>query len=153
MSVTEDILAGYAGVIAAAGIAKFNPTGVYQLSDTAIVFKILSDGATFPDRAIVLNLIPLTDDISIPQGRSMLQIVGRGVRNQPLDVDLLMDPIFDLLHGRRNDIFGQTVVDQIYRTSSIPMGEDAMVRTERADKYYLDVAYSPTANRPAGGSW
>lgn len=153
MSVTEDVLVGYANIIAAAGLATFNPSGVYQVTDTALLFKILSDGATFPDRAVVLNLIPLTDDISIPQGRSMLQVVGRGLRNQPVDVDRLMDPIFDLLQGRRNDIFGQTVVDQIYRTSSIPMGEDAMVRTERADKYYLDIAYAPTSLRPAGGSW
>lgn len=153
MTATSDILTGVAQLIAGAGIATWNPNGVYTLSQTGILMKIMADGAGVPDRVVVLNLVPLTDDISLPLGRSMLQVAGRGIRNQPLDVDALMDPIFDLLHGRTGDVFGTVTVVQMFRTSSVPMGEDALTRSERADKYFLDVAAAPTALRPAGGSW
>lgn len=153
MTATNDILTGIAQLIAGAGIAVWNPNGAYQLTDTGILMKIMADGAGVPDRVVVLNLVPLTDEISNPLGRSMLQVAGRGLRNQPLDVDALLDPIFDLLHGRKGDVFGSVTVVQMFRTSSVPMGEDALVRQERSDKYYLDVAAAPTTNRPAAGSW
>ncbi len=153
MTATSDVLTGIAGLITGAGLATWNPNGGYQLTDTGILMKIMADGATVPDRVVVLNLVPLTDEVSNPRGRTMLQIAGRGIRNQPLDVDTLMDPIFDLLHGRKGDVFGSVTVVQMFRTSSVPMGEDALTRSERADKYYLDVAAAPTLNRPAAGSW
>jgi hypothetical protein len=153
VTATSDILTGIAQLIAGASLATWNPSGTYTTNQTGILMKIMADGAGVPDRVVVLNLVPLTDEISNPRSRKMLQIAGRGVRNQPLDVDALMDPIFDLLHGRKGDIFGSVTVMQMFRTSSVPMGEDALVRSERADKYYLDIADVPTALRPAGGSW
>lgn len=153
MTVTSDVLTGIAQLIAGAGLATWNPNGVYTTSQTGILMKIMADGDTVPDRLLVLNLVPLTDEISNPLGRSMLQIAGRGARNNPLDVDALMDPVFDLLHGRTGDVFGSTTVVQMFRYSSVPMGEDSLIRSERADKYYLDIAAAPTALRPAGGSW
>ncbi|OYV64455.1 MAG: hypothetical protein B7X07_06370 [Actinobacteria bacterium 21-64-8] len=153
MTATSDVLTGIAQLIAGAGIATWNPTGSYALTDTGILMKIMADGTGVPDRVVVLNLIPLTDEVSNPLGRSMLQVAGRGLRNDPLDVDALMDPIFDLLHGRTGDVFGTVTVVQMFRTSSVPMGEDALTRSERADKFYLDIAAAPTALRPAGGSW
>jgi len=153
VTVTADVLTGVAQLIASAGIATWNPAGTYTVSQTGILMKIMADGTGVPDRVVVLNLVPLTDEISNPLGRSMLQVAGRGLRNQPLDVDALMDPIFDLLHGRTGDMFGSVTVVQMFRTSSVPMGEDALTRSERADKFYLDIAAAPTALRPVGGSW
>lgn len=152
-SETEEVLTGYASLLAGAGLADWNPDGTYTLSQTGILMKIMADGTGVPDRVVVLNLVPLTDEISNPLGRSMLQVAGRGVRNDPLDVDRLMDPIFRFLHGRTGDVFGSVTVVQMFRISSVPMGEDALTRSERADKYYLDIAAAPTALRPAGGSW
>lgn len=153
MPVTSDVLTGIAQLIAGAGIATWNSNGSYTTNQTGILMKIMADGTGVPDRLLVLNLVPLTDEISLPRGRVMVQIAGRGIRNNPLDVDALMDPTCDLLHGRRGDVFGATTVMQMFRTSSVPMGEDSLVRSERADKYYLDLAVPPTANRPTAGSW
>lgn len=151
MTVTTDVLAGYAALIAGAGLGVWNPSGVYAVTDLAIYVKTMPDGAGIPDRCVVLNLIPLTDEVNVPVGRSILQVAARGARNNPLDVDTILDPIFDLLQNRTNDIFGATTVVQCLRMGSVPMGEDANVRQERADKYNLDISYAPTVLRPVSG--
>lgn len=155
MTVTRDILTGYAGIIAAAGIGTWSsdPSVVYPTTGTGIYAKTMPDGDTVPDRCIVLNVVPLTDDISMPVGRVMMQIAARGVRGDPFDVDDILDPVFDLLQGRTGDTFGATTVDQIFRQSSVPMGQDSQARWTRADKYFADLAVAPTVLRPAGGSW
>lgn len=153
MTVTRDLLTGYAALIDGSGIGVWNPSGVYATTDTGIFVKTMPDGDTIPDRCVVLNVVPLTDDISMPVGRVMIQVAGRGVRGNPFDVDDILDPVFDLIQGRTGDTFGTTTVDQIFRQSSVPMGQDAQARWTRADKYFADLAVAPTVLRPAGGSW
>lgn len=153
MTVTRDLLTGYAALIDGSGIGVWNPSGVYRTTDTGIFVKTMPDGDTIPDRCVVLNVVPLTDDISMPVGRVMIQVAGRGVRGNPFDVDDILDPVFDLIQGRTGDTFGTTTVDQIFRQSSVPMGQDAQARWTRADKYFADLAVAPTVLRPAGGSW
>lgn len=148
MSYTEDVLAGYATLLANAGLGVFNPTGVYTATQLGIFFKIMPDA---PDRCIVLNIVPLSDEVNIPLGRVILQIAARGARNNPLDVDRILDPIFDFMQNRTNDIFGTTTVVQCLRMGAVPMGQDALVRTERADKYDVDLSLAPTVLRPVSG--
>lgn len=151
MTVTRDLLTGFAALIATAGLGVWNPDGVYALTDTGIFLKTMPDGAGIPDRVIVLNVIPLTDQVVAPDGLIMLQVACRGLRNNPLDVDDVADPIFDLIQNATYLTFGETTVVQVRRTSSVPMGQDANVRWERADKYYLDYSQHPTNLRPSGG--
>lgn len=153
MTTTRDILTGYAALIAGAGIGVWNPAGVYQTTDTGIFLKTMPDGTTVPDRCVVLNVIPLTDDIVMPQGRVLIQVAGRGARNNPLDVDDILDPIMNLFQGRTNDVFGSTTVIQLFRQGSVPMGADDLWRWTRADKYFADLGVAPTSLRPAGGAW
>lgn len=153
MTVTRDLLTGYAALIDGSGIGVWNPSGVYRTTDTGIYVKTMPDGDAIPDRCVVLNVVPLTDDISMPVGRVMIQVAGRGVRGNPFDVDDILDPVFDLFQGRTGDTFGTTTVDQIFRQSSVPMGQDSQARWTRADKYFADLAVAPTVLRPAGGSW
>lgn len=153
MTTTRDILTGYAALIAAAGIGVWNPSGVYQTTDTGIYVKTMPDGDTIPDRCIVLNVIPLTDDVSIPFGRVMIQVAARGQRGDPFDVDDILDPVFDLMQGRIGDTFGDTSVAQVFRSGSVPMGQDSQSRWTRADKYFADLDVAPTVQRPAGGFW
>jgi hypothetical protein len=150
MSVERDIVEGVAGLIVAAGIAVFNPSGVYADTDTGIVFKVVP---AKPDRVVILTAVPMTDDVSMPLGQVMLQVRTRGLPNNPLDVDDLASPIFDLLQGRTYDTFGGTTVVQYRRTTSIPNGQDAAERFEKIDQFYLDVDYPATALRPVQGSW
>lgn len=153
MTVTRDIFTGLVGMITTAGLAVFHPTTAYASTDTAIYPKTLPDGTGVPDKAIAINIVPFTDNVTLPAGLTMVQIVGRGARNDPLSVDDILDPIFDILHGATRLTWGQTGVIQILRNSSIPFPEDANHRTERVDKYYLDLDYPPTSLRPDGGSW
>lgn len=153
MTDMRDVMVGIAGMLNTAGVGKFNPSGVYQTTDTGIIFKIMPDGTGVPDRVIVLNAFVLTADVSLPVDRVVLQVALRGVRNNPLDVDDLGDQIFTVLHGATYQTFGSTVAAQILFSTSVPMGEDALTRSTRADRYFIDIDAAPTNLRPIGGSW
>lgn len=153
MTVTEDVLTGVAELIAAAGIAEWDPSGTYPTTSTGIFLKTMPDGAGIPDRAVALNLIPVTANPSIPFGSSFLQVACRGVRNDPLDVDRLADPIFDILHGVTGRVLGSARIAQLLFHTAAPMGQDANTRWERADKYLAVIDSPPTILRPEGGSW
>lgn len=151
MAATKDILDGIAQLLAGAGLGlTFNSAGVYTTGQTGIFMMTMPDA---PDRCVTLNLVDRADDPTMPLGEKMLQVRGRGNRNDPLDVGELLDPIFDVLHGRTNlTVGGQTII-QILRRVSAPMGSDSLHRSERADQYYMDVDAAPTALRPEQGSW
>ncbi|AXA97587.1 minor capsid protein [Microbacterium sp. PM5] len=151
MASTKELLTGIAEFLAGAGVGlTWNPAGIYTSAQTGILVKRMPDN---PDRVVTLTLVPTADDPLMPLGSKMLQVRGRGARNDPLDVDDLLDPIFDVLHGRTNWLIGSQVIVQCLRRISAPMGEDGNYRTERADQYYLDVDAAPTPLRPAGGAW
>lgn len=151
MAATKDILDGIAQLLAGAGLGlSYDPSAVYGPGETGIFMMHMPDS---PDRCVVLNLVDTSDDPSMPLGSKMLQVRGRGARNDPLDVGEILDPIFDTLHARENVTVGGQTIIQILRRVSAPMGSDENRRWERADQYYLDVDAAPTALRPAGGSW
>lgn len=153
MTVTKDVLTGIAQLIADAGLASWNQDGVYALADTGIFLKTMPDGTGIPDRAVTLNLIPVTADVSMPFGQYFLQVACRGQRNKPLDVDDIADPIFDILQGLTGQTFGVTRIAQLRFVSGTPMGQDGSTRWERADRYMADIDTAPTILRPEGGSW
>lgn len=151
MAATKELLEGIATFLAGAGVGvTWSADGVYTSTQTGI-FMMHTPQA--PDRVVVLNLVDNADDPTMPLGQKMLQVRGRGNPNDPLDVAELLDPIFDVLHGRTNwPIGGQTII-QILRRVSAPLGADSSVRFERVDQYYMDVDAAPTALRPDRGSW
>lgn len=151
MSDTTDLLTGIAQLIAAQVPAiTFNPSGVYTTGQTGIFFKVMPPS---PDRAVVLHAVNQGDSITDPFGQIMVQVLFRGAQGNPLDVDDLGDSVFDILHGTTGLIFGSMTAVQMNRKVSVPMGMDDLKRWSRADQYYSDVAFPPTVNRPAGGSW
>jgi hypothetical protein len=149
MTNTEDLLNGFAALIAGsvAGVT-WSPTAIPV--NGGIVLKTMPDK---PDRVIVLNIIPMAAEVSNPRNTVMLQVATRGIANDPIDCDRLADPILDILHGAKGFTVGAITVMQCNWTSGIPMGQDALFRSERVDKYYIDFAPPPTANRPTAGSW
>lgn len=151
MGSTTELIDGFAQTIATAGLATWNASGTYTAGQTGIFRKIMPAA---PDRVITLTIVDQGDDITMPLGSKMLQVRGRGAPNQPWDVDDLLDPVFTLLHGATNLVFGSQTIIQCVRRVSAGMGMDeASKRWERADQYYLDVDAAPTPLRPAGGSW
>lgn len=151
MAATKELLTGIAELLAGAGLGlSWNPAGVYAAGQTGIFMMVMP--AT-PNRVVTLALVSNSDDVTMPLGQKMLQVRGRGLPNDPLDVGELLDPIFDVLHNRPTFTIGGQTVIQMNRQVSAPMGQDDARRFERADQYYLDVDAAPTANRPVGGSW
>ncbi len=150
MSVTTDLLNGIAAMSAAAGVGTYSPAGMYTAVQTGIFMKIMP--AT-PDRVIVLTAVNQGDNITDPFGQIMVQARFRGLPGQPLDVDELGDSFFDIFHGTTGLVFASMGAVQMNRKVSVPNGMDDLKRWERIDQYYLDVAFPPTVNRPAGGSW
>lgn len=152
MSATRDLMVGLATLISTAGIGVvFHADGsVPSDGETPIYFKIMPAA---PDRVVVLNVIPLTDNISVPLGLVMVQVACRSLPNNPLDVDDLADSIFGVLQGLTDVWFGATHAVQAYRYTSIPMGQDEATRYERADTYHIDLDYPATVLRPVGGTY
>ncbi|UFS59473.1 minor capsid protein [Subtercola endophyticus] len=147
MSVTTDLLTGIAGLLDNAGIGvTYRANAPYTAGETGVFFLTMPAA---PDRLLVLNIIPMSDYITVAVGRVLLQVAGRGLRNNALDVDSLMDAVFGVLHGRTDLTFGTAHVIQMNRDSAVPMGQDENIRNERADKYWLDVDYPATVYRPS----
>jgi hypothetical protein len=137
-------------MIAAAGIGVISPTASYAATDVAIVPGSIPAA---PDKAIVITVVPLTDDITLPLGRVMVQVKIRGAAGDPFGASDLSSAVRDVLHGQKDLYWGPVHVIQMNRQIAVPNGQDASKRQEQFDQYYLDVDFPPTINRPAGGSW
>lgn len=145
----NDLLDGVATLIAAAGIAAYNPSGTYQPTDLPIYIQAVPPT---PDAIVTLTAYGVSDNPTLPESRLGLQVRVRG-GSDPRDVNTLGDNIFQILHGLTNTTFGTVSAEQILRVQSITLGQDETKRWSRADTYYVDLAAPPSINRPSGGSW
>lgn len=151
MSAAQDLTDGVAALLAANATPTitWHPASGYSDSETGIYRKKLPAGG----RAIAISVVFQGDDPSLPLGKVMVQLRARGSKNDPIDVDNLLDSCFDVLHGTTNLAMGACTVVQMNRSVSVPLGMDDATGWERADQYYLDVSFPPTITRPAAGSW
>ncbi|MFC4912590.1 minor capsid protein [Actinomadura gamaensis] len=151
MAWTNDLLAGLAAHLAAAGIGQWKPVGTYDPASAvpAITLRTLPDR---PDRAIALDLFADVDadDAGLADVLAAVQIQTRGTRD-PSDVDDLADAIWDRLHGAQMLTLdtGPAAVHTtlIRRRSSDRLGADEHGRYLRSCNYYVNAA-RPNAYRP-----
>jgi hypothetical protein len=146
----DDISRGFAQIIDASALAVFHEDAVYEDSETGIVMKAVPPS---PDRVVTITVVPRSDDIAAPQGEVMVQLRFRGLPNQPLDVDALADAVKPLFHGLSKVPMGDHVLVQCDRRQSVPLGQDAFKRWERADQFYLDVEFPSSDLVPEGGTY
>lgn len=145
MSVTEDLLDGLIGTLVAAGIGVYaTPPAVYAATDTALV---LGRTPTTPDRCVVLNDYPLSDNPSLPMGEVGVQFKMRGLPNSIRDAMRLRDSIYVALNGLEHQQYGTAHANHIYRFTSVPPGQDDSNRFVYIDSYHVDVDYPSTVNR------
>lgn len=149
MTVENDLIDGLANLIAAAGLATYNPSGIYTDAQTGIFDSAFPPS---PGRIVTLTAVPLTDDPSLPMSQILVQARCRGTQD-PRDVANLAGGIFDILHGLTHVQFGSAHVIQCFRRTSAPLGADANKRWSRSDQYYIDVDTPPTLLRPTGGTF
>ena len=146
MNVETELLVGLAGLLDAAGVGTYKPSGGYLATDTAIVFGDLPTG---PNRAIALTIYASTDEIKQNLSAYRVQVRTRGNPNNSLDAGDLASVVFDTLQGIENVVLSANVfLVQCYRLSLIPMGIDATKRSERSDNYLVQVNTPQTAHRP-----
>lgn len=151
MGFTVDLVTGLAERIAAAGIAQWNPAGVYAatLTTPVITQRALPDR---PDRAIAITAYndTDTDDAGLSDVTALVQFRTRGTTD-PRSVDDLADAVFDDLHGAWGLTLGTgpaaVHTSLIRRRSAALLGPDKHGRHERTDNYYV-IASRPNAYRP-----
>lgn len=145
---TAAIALGVVAMLQAAGVGTFNPDGEVTDGTVDLVLKMLPSN---PDRAIVVDVLPTSDDPANPMGQVAIRLRARGVVNDPLDVDSILDAAFSVLHAASYLDFGGVVqVTQILRRPNgvTQQGRDARGRWLRSDQYVADVDYPPTQQRP-----
>lgn len=150
MSTSRDLYDGIAAMMVA-GVAgtSYTPSGV-TVSGGITVKNLPST----PDKITALNVVIQGDDVTMPRSQVMVQLRARGLPNDPIGPDEMLDAFKEILHGTSNLVMGATTVIQMNRRIRVPMGMDlASKRWESIDQYYLDVDVAPTAVQPAQGSW
>ena len=119
-------------LLAGAGIATYEPTGVYAAGDTGITIGVMPD---VPDRCLCLTPYAVEDtgttDVTVG-----VQIRVRAGRD-PRDAEQLGDAVYELLHNARGYQLGAAYVAVSWRQSQASLGQDEKGRTELAANYYM----------------
>ncbi|NRQ31279.1 hypothetical protein HII36_05430 [Nonomuraea sp. NN258] len=146
MSWTRDLLTGFAVLLGEAGVADWNPNGIYADEQTAITIGGLP---AKPDTAIALAVYGVGqdgDDVEQPDSAVQMQARFRA-KTDPRLVDDLADDVFDAIHGLANHTLSTGVhVLLARRTLVAPLGRDSSGRWERADSFDL-MAHRPSPHR------
>jgi hypothetical protein len=152
MGATGDLFVGIATTLQTAAVGAYltDPTAVYQSTDTAIVRLKLP---TSPDRAIAIRVMRTVADVASPFSTFLVQVLARGVRNNPDDAVQLTDAITAALLGLTNVMFGATHVVQVRFAGTIDLDDDDSMRSTWSTKFLADVDEPPTSLRPDGGAW
>lgn len=139
-----NLTTGFAQLLATAGVGVWNPTGVYGTSDVGILLKVL---ATTPDSAIALTAYPVTDDPTLADTVTGLQVMTRAGGQDPRPVDDLADEVFDQLQGLHDlDLTTGVHVVFVEHKGGSSLGQDDNRRWSRVDNYYV-TTYRPGPNR------
>jgi hypothetical protein len=125
-------------------VAKWNATGAYADTDTAILLKVMPPT---PDNAVVLSTYPVTDDPTLADTVTGLQVRTRAGGADPRPVDDLADAVFDQLQGLHDLTLSTGVrVVAVEHKGGSSLGQDDLKRWARVDNYYV-TTYRPGPNR------
>lgn len=143
MNVTRAVVTGLAQELQDAGIAQWNPEGIYQRGDLPITVGLLPQGF---DRAIALTVYGSEDDPTLADSVLLLQARFRAGPH-PDDVNDLAAAVFELLQGRERFTLSGVPIVSARRLSWAGLGMDDNRRWERTDNYRLHT-HNPTTHRP-----
>lgn len=140
----NDFLAGFAQLIASAGVATYNPVGTYTADQIGICMRVMP---TAPDGAVMLSTYAVTDDPSLSDSVLGLQVQVRMGGEDPRPTTDLADSIFSQLHGLHDfDLSSGVHVVQCLRRSGVSLGLDELRRWMWSDNYYV-TTWRPSSNR------
>lgn len=139
-----NLTTGFAQLLAGAGVGVWNPTGVYAETDTGLLLKVMPPQ---PDNAVALSTYPISDDPTMADTITGLQVMSRAAGQDPRQVDDLADLIFDQLQGLHDVTLSTDVrVLAVEHKGGSSLGQDDLKRWVRSDNYYV-TTYRPGPNR------
>ena len=144
MGYQNDLLVGFAQLLAGASVGVWSTGAAYGAGDTGITLQALP---TSPDAAVALSTYPVTDDPTLSDSVTGLQVMTRTAGADPRTTNDLADSVFDELQGLSGfDLStGLRVVFCEHRSGSL-LGQDDLKRWSRSDNYYV-TAHRPSPNR------
>lgn len=144
MGFGSKIIAGFAQLIADDGIGTWSPDARYDAAQTGIYDTVKPEGA---NKMITLGLYPVTEDPSLSDSVTGMQVWTRMPGGDPRAVRDLDEEIFYLIHGLTNvDLAGGVRLVQCLFQSGGSTGQDASKRWNWSSNYYLSL-HRPSQNR------
>jgi hypothetical protein len=136
-----NLTTGIAVLLADAGVASWSPTAAYDVTATGILLKVMPPE---PDNAVTLSTYPVSDDPTLADTVTGLQVMTRAGGADPRPVDDLADAVFDQLQGLHDLTLSTGVrVVMVEHKGGSSLGQDDEKRWARVDNYYV------TTYRPA----
>lgn len=144
MGFETNFLTGIAELLAGQAIGTWRATGVYDPTETGIVFDTVPAS---PDQVITLADYAVSDRATLSESTIGLQISTRWGGQNPTPVKDLDGLIFAFLHGMP----ALTMTNGIHivsclRNSGASLGQDSNNRWGRVSNYYVKV-HRPSTNR------
>jgi hypothetical protein len=144
MGFTSDLTAGVAQLLAAANVASWSPSAAYASGVTGIVVGKMPPS---PDAAVALMTYAVSDDPTLSDSVTGLQVMTRTGGADPTTTNDLSDAIFDQLHGLSGVTLSTGVrVVMCERRSGVSLGQDDLKRWVRSDNYYA-TCWRPSPHR------
>lgn len=144
MGFQNEMLDGFAQLLATASVAVYDESGQYDPNQTGICFQIMPSA---PEGVVMLSTYPVSDDPSLSDSVLGLQVQTRMPGEDPFATNDLADAAFDQLHGLHDTTLpsGIRVVQCLHRGGSL-LGMDALRRWIRSDNFYVTL-WRPSLNR------
>lgn len=140
----QDLLEGFAQLLAAEGVGVYRSAASYVASETGIYVDGSPDTA---NRVIQLSTYTVDENPTYGSDVIAVQIVTRWESANPFPCRKLDTQIFNRLQGRSNFTLPTGIrVETCSRRSGASLGMDSLKRWSRSSNYYLRV-YRPTTYR------
>lgn len=134
MGFTSSFMAAVAARLDVAGVGKWSPAAAALATDTVITVKRQPPS---PDRAVTLTpYVPLTTS-GRPEQTLGLQIICRGLPNDPTDVDDLADAVYEALQELTDVQLGDAHVGIVWRQSHAHLDIDANGRARTTSNFFF----------------
>lgn len=130
------LLAGLAEMLAASGLARWNPAGAYPAGSLPAIF--VQAVPPSPDAAVTLTLYTVQpaglDNVDEVLG---LQVRTRTPGADPRAVSDLDDALYGVLHGLDNCEVGGRRISSIRHVSGVSLGQDGNKRWAWSSNYHV----------------
>lgn len=144
MSIGSNVVSGFAQLLVADGIGSWDSSGRYDPAQTGIYDTVKPEGA---NRMITLGIYPISEDPSLSDSVTGLQVWTRMPGNDPRLVRDLDEEIFHLVQGMTDvDLVGGVHLVQCLFQSGGSMGQDTAKRWNWSSNYHLTL-HRPSQHR------